>query len=284
MSANVHTTVILGKNVVLGKNVTIDAYAIIDDNVTVKDCCKIGSYTRLCSNVYLGENTIIESHCLLGPSGSCSPDLPLVIGSNSLVRSHAIIYGGTTIGDHFSSGHRVTVREGVEIGHHTKIASLCHVNGYCKIGNYVSILDNTHVSQLTTIKDYVWIFAYVLFTNTPTPPSDEFMGVTVESFAVVASGAILLPGIIVHQDALVGAGSIVTKDVPTETLVLGSPASAVCNVREIVSKISGKSVYPWRTHFNKGMPWEQLGFDQWIAANNEVALDLTPKPNDNRTP
>ena len=77
------------------------------------------------------------------------------------------------------------------------------------------------------IGNYVWLLPNVVITNDPHPPSNVSLGVTVEDFAVIAAQSVLLPGIVVRRGAVVGAGSVVTSDVPEDTLVTGVPARTI---------------------------------------------------------
>ena len=131
---------------------------------------------------------------------------------------------------------------------------------------------NVHIGQLSTIDNCVWIFPYVVLTNDPTPPSENFVGVHVRSFAIVATGAIVMPGIEIGGDSLVGAGAIVTKPVARYSVVAGNPAKPISDVRKVKNKITGEPVYPWRYHFNRAMPWEGMGFENWYAS-----LDVSEK-------
>ena len=110
-----------------------------------------------------------------------------------------------------------------------------------------------------------------MLTNDPTPPSENLVGVHIHSFAIVAAGAIILPGLELGQDCLIAAGAVVTKQVEPYAVV-GNPAKVVSDVRMVKSKINGECIYPWRNHFNKYMPWESVGFDVWFSS-----LDLNDK-------
>jgi hypothetical protein len=65
---------------------------------------------------------------------------------------------------------------------------------------------------------------------------------------------------------LVGASSLVRGDVAPEAVVVGNPAKQVAMVRDVRSRFDGAAVYPWRDHFERGMPWEGIGYAQWDAA------------------
>ncbi|WP_312237231.1 hypothetical protein [Stenotrophomonas sp.] len=92
------------------------------------------------------------------------------------------------------------------------------------------------------------------------------MGVTIEEFAVVATMSVILPGVTIGKDALVGASSLVRLDVPAEAVIVGNPGKQVASVRDIKSKFDGTPVYPWRETFDRGMPWQGVGYDEWMSA------------------
>ena len=125
---------------------------------------------------------------------------------------------------------------------------------------------NVHIGQLSKVDDFVWIYPYVVLTNDPTPPSNDFTGVHVHSFAIVATGSIIMPGLEIGHDAMIGAGAIVTKPVEPYAVAVGNPARTVSDVRKIRNRFTGEPVYPWRDHCSNHMPWEQAGFDAWYAS------------------
>lgn len=247
----------VGKNVIvyegaqIGEGVSIGDFSIVYPNVTIQDGTQIGPYCTIGeptaafyrSNDYVHENTII--------------------GENSLIRSHTIIYSGVEIGANFQTGHRVTIREEARIGKNVRIGTLSDIQGYCEIGDYVNLHSNVHIGQKSKISDYVWIFPYVILTNDPTPPSYNLLGVTIEKFAIIATGSVILPGIVVGENSLVGAQSLVKKDVPKEMVVAGNPAVEICSIMKIKNKSTGEPAYPWMYKFDRGMPWEGIGFEKW---------------------
>ncbi len=254
----------------IGQNVTIKEGVIIGKNVIIEDGVYIDYNCIIRDNVHIKKGCFIGARCILGEylmdfyKDKTNKVHPLVIGENALIRTENVIYGDTVIGDNFQSGHKVTIRENTKLGNNIRIGTLSDIQGYCEIGNYVSMHSNVHIGQKTKINNYVWIFPYVVLTNDPTPPSDELLGVTIESFAIVSTGSVLLPGVHIHEDALVGAGAIVTKDVAKEMVAVGNPAKEICSVREIKNKFTGESVYPWRYTFKRGMPWQDSDYEIWI--------------------
>jgi len=253
----------------IGENVTIKEGAIIGENVIIEDNVYLDYGCIIRDNVHIKKNSFIGARSIIGEylmdfyKDNVNKVHPLVIGENALIRTENVIYGDTIIGDNFQCGHKVTIRENAKIGDNVRIGTLSDIQGHCEIGNYISIHSNVHIGQKSKICDYVWIFPYVVLTNDPTPPSDEMLGVTIDSFAIVSTGSILLPGVHINEDALIGAGSIVTKDVNKEMVAVGNPAKEICSVRKIKNKFTGESVYPWRYTFKRGMPWEETYYETW---------------------
>lgn len=268
-SAQISDNVIIGENVVIGENVIIKSGCVIENNVTILDEVYIDYNVIIRDEVTIGKKSFLGANCILGEytadvlSNSGSKNAVLDIGENALIRSGSIIYAGTTIGKHFQTGHRVTIREKAVIGEYVSIGTLSDIQGYCEIGNYVKMHSNVHIGQESKIEDYVWIFPYVILTNDPTPPSYELKGVTLKSFAVVATGSILLPGVTVEGDSLVAAGAVVTKDVRKGDVVGGNPAKVISHISKIKNHITGENVYPWRYTFKRGMPWEDSDYQTW---------------------
>lgn len=260
----------IGQNCHIGQNVSIGANVIIEDDVTIGQDTFIDSNTIIRSGVHIGEHSFIGAGCIIGEYlmdfciDRTSHVHSLSIGENALIRSGSILYTESRIGNDFQTGHHVTIREKSIIGNHVSVGTLSDIQGDCTIGNYVRMHSNVHVGQKSVIEDYVWIFPYVVLTNDPTPPSENLLGVNIHSFAIVATGAILLPGVEVAEDSLVAAGAVVTKNVSQYDVVGGNPAKRISDIRNIRNKITGETVYPWREHFDRNMPWEGMGYHQWI--------------------
>lgn len=269
-SSFVRKNCIIGENVSFGKNVTLGYNCIIEDNVVIGDNVYIDNNSIIRSNVVIGDGSSVGANCIIGEylmdfyqDRGCHIH-PLTIGKNALIRSGSIIYAGSQIGNDFQTGHQVVIREKTNIGCHVSIGTLSDIQGNCEIGNYVRLHSNVHIGQLSKVNDFVWIFPYVVLTNDPTPPSENFVGVHINSFAIVATAAIIMPGVEIGQDSLVGAGAVVTKTVQPYAVVAGNPAKPISDVRKIKSKITGEPVYPWRYHFKRMMPWSESDFISWF--------------------
>lgn len=225
---------------------------------------RISSSTEVHGNVIIGDDVTIEGHCIIGYPTPLADGQPLVIGDNSLIRSHSIFYEGSTFGANLVTGHRVTVREKFAAGRNLQIGTLCDFQGDATVGDYVRTHSSVHIGRKTVIGSYVWIFPYTVFTNDPHPPSEGFLtGATVEDFAVVATHCTVLPGVRIGTRSLVGAQSLVNKDVPPDTVVGGVPAKVLCATSAIQLKDGSGPAYPWTRHFHRGYPEETVA--EWIA-------------------
>ena len=244
MSGN--KTCSISEKAIIGKNVKIGNGVVIYDNVEIGDNSFIGPYS------IIGEPTIA-----FYKEDNKHQFAITKIGSNAIIRSFTTIYEDVIIGDYFQTGHHAIIREKNRIGNHTSFGSCSELPGSSKIGNYVRIHSKVMLSENNIIEDYVWIFPFVVLTNVKHPPIGEFQRTTIKEYAQIFSHAVILPGITIGENAIIGAGSIVTKDVPNERLIVGNPGKDIKSVREIVDE-NGNSIYPWRDHLTeyRGYPWQ----------------------------
>lgn len=267
----IDATACVGANVQFGNNVTIRQHCIIEDGVTLGDDVYIDANTILRSGVTLGARSTVASGCILGEyqmdffADRRGQVHPLDIGCDAIIRSGCILYGGSVVGDFFQTGHRVSIREGAKIGNHVSVGTMADLQTGCEIGDYSRLHSKVFLAEYSKIGKYAWIFPCVVFTNDPTPPSEQWQGPVVEDFAVVAAGSVLLPGVRVGADSLVAAGAVVTKDVASGTVVGGNPAKVIAQTDRVKNHFTGEPAYPWRYTFERGMPWQGVGYDAWLA-------------------
>lgn len=179
-----------------------------------------------CVPVELGQDCQIDPGVLLGyPPGRNVERRAVRIGEGSQLRAGTVVYASVEIGKGFETGHGVVIREGSRIGDDCAIWNHSTVDYDCVIGNRVRIHCNVYVCQYTTIEDDVFLAPGVMLANDPHPLCTKCMqGPTIRSGARIGIGSIVLPHVVIGENALVGAGSVVTKDVPAGTVVAGSPA------------------------------------------------------------
>lgn len=247
-----------------GIGATISPSAKLGKNV------RIGDRTIIYDNVKIGDNTIICNDCIIGePLNAYYKETDnyenpqTIIGADSLIRSHTIIYAGNTIGDYFQTGHRVTLRENTIIGSHCSLGTLDDIQGHSHFGNYCRLHSNVHIGMHSILGNFVFVYPYVVFTNDPTPPSETLLGPTVGDYTQIATGSVLLPGVKIGKHCVIGACSLVSKDVDDYILAVGTPAKSVKDVREIIDRTTGEPHYPWPYYFDRGMPWSEDGYEKW---------------------
>lgn len=171
------------------------------------------------------------------PRGSKPGELTTIIAKNSVIRSHSVIYAGNKIGHSFQTGHHVLIRENNLIGDNVSIGSNTVIEHHVKIANNVRIHSQAFIPEYTVIEDGVWVGPNVVITNAryPNTPTtkNELLGVTLEKGCMIGANVTILPGITVGKNSLIGAGSVVTKDVPANAVMVGNPAKPRGSISDI---------------------------------------------------
>ena len=189
--------------------------------------------------VIVGHGTVIDSTCAVGvpPRGAAAGERELLIGADGVVRAFTTIYAGTTIGDRFQSGQGVSIRENNRIGDDVSVGTNAVLEPGNRIGNRVRIHTGCFL-ELVTVEDDVFIAPNVVFADDPHPPCPRYEecvgGARVEASARIGSNSTILPGVVIGRGALVGAGSVVTQDVPAGMVVAGNPARVIKSVADLV--------------------------------------------------
>ena len=195
--------------------------------------------SRVFENVSLGENCILEDFCLIGvaPRGARDGELPTRIGDGAVIRSHTVIYAGNDIGRNFQTGNKVNVRESNHIGDDVSIGTLSVVEHHVRIGNNVRIHTQAFIPEFSVLEEGCWIGPHVVLTNAKYPLSpgvkESLAGPVVRKGAKIGANATLLPGVTIGENAIVGAGSVVVRDVPAGAVVVGNPARVINDVAKL---------------------------------------------------
>jgi acetyltransferase-like isoleucine patch superfamily enzyme len=183
------------------------------------------------------EGAVVGKQPSLSPRSTAKRDPlpPAEIGDGTIVSTGAIVFAGTRVGARVIVGDQACVRERVDIGDDVVVGRGVLVENDTTIGALTKIQADAYITAYSTLEDNVFIAPRVITTN------DNFMGrterrhelikgPTVRRGARVGGGAILCPGIVVGEEAFVGAGAVVTKDVAPRMLVVGNPARVLRSV------------------------------------------------------
>lgn len=195
--------------------------------------------SKIFPSVNLGKNYSIYEYTILGipPKGAKEGEFVTTIGENSYIRSHTVIYAGNKIGSNFQTGHHVMIRELNKIGDDVSIGTNSVIEHHITIGDNVRIHSNAFIPEFSTLEDGVWIGPNVVLTNAYHPlcpkAKECLKGPTICKNAKIGANATLLPDIRIGENSLIGAGSVVTKDVPPNTVLAGNPAKIIKKIDEL---------------------------------------------------
>ncbi len=166
-------------------------------------------------------------------------------GVNFYVNEHAVIDEDVEIGEGTRIWHFTHVQSGARIGSHCTIGQNVNVANNVTIGNNVKIQNNVSVYEGVTLEDYVFCGPSMVFTNILNPRSKYpqvgskyYIKTLVKEGASLGANCTVVCGHTIGQFAFVGAGAVVTKDVPDFALVVGNPARIVGWVSEAGKKLS----------------------------------------------
>ena len=203
----------------------------------------ISPMARIYANVQLGENVEIGDFAIVGvpPRGKGDGELPTVIGDGAVIRSHTVIYAGNVIGRGFQSGHHTLIREENRIGDNVSIGSSSVVEHHVEIADRVRIHSQAFVPEFSVLEEGAWIGPNVVLTNAPHPlcprAKDCLKGPTIRRGAKIGANSTILPFLNIGEEALVGAGSVVVKDVPDKAVVAGNPARVLKGIDELTCPV-----------------------------------------------
>jgi acetyltransferase-like isoleucine patch superfamily enzyme len=149
------------------------------------------------------------------------------------------------------------------------IGTCSDIQGNAIIGNYCRIYSSVAIAPLSKIGNFVSIYALTVLTNDPYPPSEDVKGCTISDYTQIAANSTILSGVKIGKNCLIGAGSVVNHHLPDYSLATGSPAKIIMDIRKYV--IFGKGrIYPWMNRFDRGMPWEGIGYEKWMNSGHEL--------------
>ena len=208
-------------------NAEIADTAIVYPGTVLGEGCKILDYA------------VVGKKPTLGPRSTANREElpPLELGAGTIVSTAAIVFAGTVIGERGIVGDQACVRERCTIGDDVVIGRGALVENDTMVGSLTKIQADAYMTAYTTVEECVLIAPRVITTN------DNFMGRTEQRHALrkgptirrgarVGAGAVLCPAVEIGEEAFVGAGAVVVRNVPPRVVVVGNPARVLRDVPE----------------------------------------------------
>jgi acetyltransferase-like isoleucine patch superfamily enzyme len=215
---------------------------------------------RAADFVQMGTPTELAPYVLIGqrPRRSIA-NLTLILGEQATLGSGTIIYLGSTIGARLQTGHHVVIREQNKLGNDVSVWSNSVIDYGCQIGRQVKIHTNVYIAQFSTLEDEVFLAPGVSFANDLHPgcplSTPCMRGPTIKKGAQLGVNVTVLPYVVIGERALIGAGAVVTHDIPAGAVAYGNPARVVGTIDQVIcSKSFLERPY---AHLSKNQSWQE---------------------------
>jgi acetyltransferase-like isoleucine patch superfamily enzyme len=214
--------------------------AEIHPTATVYDGTVLGEGVRVLEYAVVGKQPSLGARS----TAKREPLPPATIGDNTVVSTGAIVFAGSSVGADCIVGDQSCIRERVRMADDCVLGRGSLIENDTTVGAGTRIQAGAYITAYSTLEEDVFVAPCVMTTN------DNFMGrterrrelmrgPTIRRSARIGGGAILCPGIEVGEEAFVGAGAVVTKDVPPRVVVVGSPARILRPVAEDELRANG---------------------------------------------
>jgi acetyltransferase-like isoleucine patch superfamily enzyme len=201
--------------------------AIVHPGTVVGEGCRILDYA------------VVGKQPVLSPRSTTAQEElpPLALGPGTIISTGAVVFAGSSLGERVIVGDQACVRERCAIGDDVVIGRGSLVENDTEVGARTKIQADAYVTAYSLLEEDVFVAPCVVTAN------DNFMGrterrhklrrgPTIRRGARIGAAAVLLPGIVVGEEAFVGAGAVVLRDVAPRTVVVGNPARAIRDVPE----------------------------------------------------
>jgi UDP-2-acetamido-3-amino-2,3-dideoxy-glucuronate N-acetyltransferase len=216
----------------IGDAVELPDDAAVGGNVVIHAGTLLGARVRLGDNCVVGKPATLSARSTApgGDSGVAS------LGDGVTVGAGAVVLAGARLGDGCVVADQAHVRERVEVGPDSVVGRSASIENDVRMGARVKLQTGAYITAWSVVEDDVFVAPGVLLTNDPTAgrrgAAQELRGAVLRRACRLGGGAVLLPGVEVGEEAFVGAGAVVTKDVPARALVMGVPARVVRELAE----------------------------------------------------
>lgn len=242
--ASVGPAAVIEAGAVLERGVSVGPGTVIAQGVQVGERTVIGANTVVHEGVVIGADVVVEDCVVLGKrprlrAGSSAASVEigaLVLGAGVTVCAGAVVYAGAAVSAGAIIGDQAQVREGATVGERAVVGRASCVDFNARVGDRVSIQTGVYVTALAVVEDDVFLGPGVLMTNDDTmgrhPRGQGLAAPIVRRAARVGGAVVLVPGVEVGEEAFIGAGAVVTRDVEAREVVLGVPGRSVRRVAD----------------------------------------------------
>ncbi len=232
----------ISENVFIQSHVKIDAYCQIGARAIIKSGVKIGQHAKIGKDVVIGENAVIDAHIFIGNGLTIPPCTHVTatylarIESQKERDNHFFVHPRALVEtEHIGKNTRIWANAHIlshaKIGADCNICDLTFVENDVIIGNRVTIKSGVYLWDGLRVEDDVFIGPSVSVTNDLYPRSkhypEKFKETWIKKGASIGANATLLPGITIGEYAMIGAGAVVTQDIPAHAVVVGNPGKIV---------------------------------------------------------
>ena len=215
---------LLGEDVKIGEGVRFGTYVVVHTGTVIGDGCDVQD------GAILGKPPKLARHS----SAPREQPRPLALGAGTVVCARAIVFAGADVGEGAILGDQSYVRERARIGAGTVIGRGSAVDNDVVVGARVRVQTDVYLTAFSVLEDDVFVGPGACTTNDDTMsrhgPEYALRGATLRRACRVGGGAVLCPGVEVGEEAFVGAGAVVTRDVPARSVAIGVPARVVREV------------------------------------------------------
>jgi len=229
--ADLFPQVEIADGVTLARDVTIGAGTSLGSGVRIYPGTRIGSNVQILENSVLGRATVIPATSSVVKRVLTEEITGLVIGDSTVIGANVVLYRGSEIGEACIICDLTSIREECRLGKEVLLGRAVMIQVNTTIGDRVKIMDCCHLPGDMLVEDDVFMSTHVGGASESslgrTSRSSEWSGPTLRARSYFGANATLLPGVEIGEDAVVAAGALVSKSVPSKTLVMGVPAREV---------------------------------------------------------
>jgi len=221
-----------GPGLHVGADVTVAGDVVIGAHVTIHDGTVVGGGCVIEDGVVLGKRPALARH---SRAAAAEEPAGLVLGERVRVCAGAIVFVGARVEEDVILGDQSFVRERAVVGAGTVIGRGSVVDPGVRVGRRVRVQTDVYLTAGSVVEDDVFVGPRVCTTNDDTmgrhaADGFELRGALLRRACRVGGGAVLVPGVEIGEEAFVGAGAVVTRDVAPRSVVVGVPARVVGRV------------------------------------------------------